>query len=274
MADPAPPPPEAWYLHRTAIFNRCNLTPWALASQTFQEDPRPLEILRKRWEHRDFLAYVERLRDADERARCFHQYALRHHWMHEHPDTWPSLEERERRSYAAVLRGWGVDSNGPSGAVLKGWAENRFGLRAIWHGQVLEADTRGAERYAGEAMRWALDGIAQQLDLLYTFCQDELRRRHGGERWLTLYRGTHDPEAYTVKEPGGRRQDALVEFNVVGSFTADREVAWEFGSQVWQVRVPLAKIVYFSGLLADNLLQGEQEFIVLGGDYQVRPLLC
>ena len=42
-------------------------------------------------------------------------------------------------------------------------------------------------------------GVLMQLDLLYTFCQDELRRRFPGETWKTLYRGTHDSEEYTIR---------------------------------------------------------------------------
>jgi NAD+--dinitrogen-reductase ADP-D-ribosyltransferase len=211
--------------------------------------------------------------DPTERATCFHDYALRRFWLHEDPVTWPDPAERQRRSYAAILRGWGFDSNGASGAVLKGWAENRFGLRSIWHGAALDPDATEAP-YAAERMCGAMTGIGEQLDLLFTFSQDELRRRHGDARWLTLYRGTHDPEAYLVKHQTGLGREVLVEFNSVGSFTADPETAWEFGSQVWRVRVPLAKVIYATGLLGGGLLQGESEHIVLGGDYLVTPLRC
>jgi len=37
--------------------------------------------------------------------------------------------------------------------------------------------------------------------------------------------------------------------------------------------VPLAKIVFFSGLLPKSLLTGESEYLVLGGHYKVRTLL-
>jgi NAD+--dinitrogen-reductase ADP-D-ribosyltransferase len=60
--------------------------------------------------------------------------------------------------------------------------------------------------------------------------------------------------------------------NNISSFTADRDCAWEFGSTVWEVRVPLTKIFFFSGLLPDNLLKGEDEFMVIGGEYRVRRL--
>ena len=118
-----------------------------------------------------------------------------------------------------------------------------------------------------------------QLDLLYTFCQDELRRRFPGARCKTLYRGTHDPEEYAIHRQNSRlaspsRRIALVQLNNLSSFTSDPEVAWEFGSSAWEVEVPLAKIVFFSGLLPKSLLSGESEHLVLGGYYNVRTLLC
>jgi NAD+--dinitrogen-reductase ADP-D-ribosyltransferase len=113
-----------------------------------------------------------------------------------------------------------------------------------------------------------------QLDLLYTFCQDELRRRFPDKKWKTLYRGTHDSEEYTVQKEAGAKRAALVQLNNLSSFTSDPEVAWEFGSSAWEVEVPLAKIVFFSGLLPKSLLAGESEHLVLGGYYNVRTLLC
>ena len=115
-------------------------------------------------------------------------------------------------------------------------------------------------------------GVLMQLDLLYTFCQYELALRFPGERWKTLFRGTHDPEEYAVRnEP--EDPSALVQLNNLSSFTSDPEVAWEFGSRAWEVKIPLPKIIFFSGLLPPHLLGGESEFLVLGGDYRVRSLL-
>jgi NAD+---dinitrogen-reductase ADP-D-ribosyltransferase len=262
-----------YYRAQTALFSRCNLTPLAIASQRFQEDPRRIEISWVREENVHVFDGLGRIPDAEERGLVFHEFVLSRHWLHEEPEQRPTGRARLRNSYSQVIQGWGMDSNGASGAVLKGWAENRFGLRAIYHKGTLAGDDDAMERYASERMRGMTTGIGGQLDLLYTYCQDELERRHPGERWLTLYRGTHDAEAYTVKTDDGHGR-ILVEFNTLSSFTADAEVAWEFGSRVWEVRVPLAKIVFFSGLLPLSLLQGEREYIVLGGDYLVRPKMC
>ena len=65
---------------------------------------------------------------------------------------------------------------------------------------------------------------------------------------MTLYRGTHAPEEYAIRSEG-IGDGSLVELNSLSSFTSDREVAWEFGSSVWEVRIPMAKILFFGGML-------------------------
>ena len=182
-------------------------------------------------------------------------------------------------SYVHLLRAWGADSNGHAGAVLKAWVESRFGILATYHNGRLADDPAARETFLIDRTRGTAKsiGILMQLDLLYTFCQDELRRRFPGTQCKTLYRGTHDPEEYAIhnhnRQIAGRRL-TLVQLNNLSSFTSDPEVAWEFGSSAWEVQVPLAKIVFFSGLLPKSLLSGESEHLVLGGYYQVRALLC
>jgi NAD+--dinitrogen-reductase ADP-D-ribosyltransferase len=84
-------------------------------------------------------------------------------------------------------------------------------------------------------------------------------------------RARHDPEEYAVRD--ATNADAvIVQLNNLRSFTSDREVAWEFGSSVWEVKAPLEKIVFFSGLLPPHLLGGESEYLVLGGEYRVEKL--
>ncbi len=179
-------------------------------------------------------------------------------------------------SYVHLLNAWGADSNRQSGAVLKAWVESRFGILATYHNGRLADDAAAREAFLLDRTRGAARfiGVLMQLDLLYTFCQDELRRRFPDEKWKTLYRGTHDSEEYTVQKETGAKRTALVQLNNLSSFTSDPEVAWEFGSSAWEVEVPLAKIVFFSGLLPKSLLAGESEHLVLGGYYNVRTLLC
>jgi len=164
--------------------------------------------------------------------------------------------------------------------VLKGWVESRFGILATYHQGRLADNPVAREAYLLDRTRGSAKsiGVLMQLDLLYTFCQDELRRRFPGEQQKTLYRGTHDSQEYTIRKPSDASsprsgRHALVQLNNLSSFTADPEVAWEFGSSAWEVLVPFAKIVFFSGLLPKSCLTGEAEYLVLGGYYNVRGLL-
>ena len=259
-------------LHPTR-FNHCNLPPWMIGAREFQDDPQPIEIEGVRGTDRRLFTRLAGLAGPDERGQTFHDYISVKFRLHEWPEHRASARSSLRHSYVQFLHGWGADSNGHAGAVLKAWVESRFGLAATYHAGRLATDPDARERYATDRMRGAAKtmGVAMQLDLLYTFCQDELARRHPGETRITLYRGTHDPDEYAVRDRAADGS-AVVTLNNLSSFTHDAEVAWEFGSSVWQVQVPLAKIVFFSGLLPRHLLGGEAEYLVLGGDYRVRPL--
>ncbi len=274
-----------------ALFSHCQLPPWHLAAPEFQADPQPLELGDVRLTERRLWQALAALPDPAARARYFHDYVSVKFSLHSWTDSDQTASARTalRHSYVHCLRHWGVDSNGPSGAALKAWVESRFGLRPTYHAGSLASDPAARARFAHDRMTGAARtmGLSQQFDLLYTFCQLELARRHPGERWITLYRGTHDPDEYTVSpRPDVATDEAatspsptsvlptdiLVEFNNLSSFTADSEVAWEFGSSIWSVRVPLAKLFCFSGLLPAEFLQGESEYLVLGGHYVVTPL--
>jgi NAD+--dinitrogen-reductase ADP-D-ribosyltransferase len=112
--------------------------------------------------------------------------------------------------------------------------------------------------------------IHPQLDLLFAFTQDELARRHPGLRHLTLFRGIHDFSEHRILEQAGRRH--RLRLNNLNSFTADFERAWEFGSRVIRAEVPLYKIFFRSDILPSSLLKGEEEVMVIGGDYEVEIL--
>jgi NAD+--dinitrogen-reductase ADP-D-ribosyltransferase len=58
------------------------------------------------------------------------------------------------------------------------------------------------------------------------------------------------------------------------SCTDEEERAWEFGSTVWEMRVPAAKVFFYSGLLPGSILKGEGEYLVIGGEYRVRRIMC
>jgi len=281
-------PPEDLY-HRnisgdgsrsSCSLNRCNLSPWIIGSEEFQANPLPIEIDGVRTTDARLFRRLAELPDAGARSRVFHDYLSVKFSLDERTRHGTNGRPRPVYSYVHLLRAWGVDSNGPAGAVLKAWVESRFGILATYHGGRLAEDGFARDRFHQDRTRGAARsiGVLMQLDLLYTFCQDELVRRFPGVRWKTLYRGTHDQEEYTIRSQGngnGRppNRRLLVQLNNLSSFASDPEVPWEFGSSAWEVEVPLAKIVFFSGLLPKSCLAGESEHLVLGGYYNVRTRL-
>lgn len=57
-------------------------------------------------------------------------------------------------------------------------------------------------------------------------------------------------------------------FNNLNSFTSSRERADEFGDYILIAEVPLPKVFFFNRLLSGRL-KGEDEFVVIGGVYEV-----
>lgn len=282
-------PPENLYHQNIAedesrsscSLNRCNLSPWIIGSEEFQANPLPIEIDGARVTEARLFCRLDEVADPAERGRLFHDYVNVKFGLNEMVAHRAGGKSRPVYSYVTLLHAWGADSNGPAGAMLKAWVESRFGLLATYHKGRLAEDAAAREAFRLDRMRGAAKsiGVLMQLDLLYAFCQDELRRRFPGERWKKLYRGTHDSEEYSIRKedpPAGARwqRTLLVQLNNLSSFASDPEVAWEFGSSAWEVEVPLAKIVFFSGLLPESCLTGESEHLVLGGFYNVHTLLC
>jgi NAD+--dinitrogen-reductase ADP-D-ribosyltransferase len=278
-------PPENLYHQNIAgdpsrsscSLNRCNLSPWIIGSEEFQINPLPVEIDGARSTDARLFRRLEEIAEPDERSRLFHDYVSVKFGLTEKTGN----STKSPYSYANLLRAWGADSNRQAGAVLKSWVESRFGILATYHHGRLADDAAARAAFTLDRMRGSAKfiGVLMQLDLLYTYCQDELRRRFPDEKWKTLYRGTHDPEEYAIRhhhQPGKGSSEhlTLVQLNNLSSFTSDPEVAWEFGSSAWEVKVPFAKIVFFSGLLPKSLLSGESEHLVLGGYYNVRGMLC
>lgn len=256
------------------VFTLCNRPPWAIASVEFQDDPGPLHVGRVREDNRRLFALLDAEPRSGRRGEIFHEYASVQFALHQWPDYRADARRSLRNSYVRYLRGWSVDSNSREGAVLKGWVESRMGIPPTFHHVPLDAGDEAWTRYATDRIRGGArtNAIDSQLDLLFEFAQDELARRHPDERWITLYRGTFDGHSYdTVLRED--RAHAIVRMNNISSFTADRECAWEFGSTVWEVRVPLSKVFFFSDLLPESILKGEAEYLVIGGEYRVRRLL-
>jgi NAD+--dinitrogen-reductase ADP-D-ribosyltransferase len=257
-------------------FNLCNLPPWVIASRHFNEHPQQLEVQGVRPANRHFFARLDTIAEAAERAITFNDYMSvkyqLHHWQSQTDTARKSL----KNSYLRFLRGWMMDANSVEGAVLKGWVESRMGIPPTFH------KIRIPGIHGEEYMIFAMDrtkgsartnAINSQLDLLYEYCQYELHQKYPDRNCLKLYRGTNNADEYDVVEQLGKREQ-IVRLNNLVSFTDDEERAWEFGDTVWEVSAPLAKIFFFDELLPNSILKGEGEFLVIGGEYRVRRVLC
>lgn len=257
-------------------FNLCNLPPWVIASRHFVDNPQPIEIQGVREGNRFLFRTLDTIEDGDERARRFDDYLSvkfqLHHWAQQATD---GARRSIKNSYLRFLRGWGVDSSSVEGAVLKGWVESRLGIPPGFHREPIRGpETEAYARYSHDRVRGSArtNAIYSQLDLLYTFNQYELGRRLPTERWLTLFRGQNNLADHEVLEKLPERR-AWVRLNNLCSFTDDRERAWEFGSTVWEARIPLPRIFFASELLPRSILKGEREYLVVGGETLVRTLL-
>lgn len=260
--------PPAW----RRPLNRCNLPAEALASFAFQLAPCALELDGVLPLHRPLFERLDPIASAAERAQLFRIY-MNAHFLLDDPAALGLSEgarlDRSRLDYLRLLRGWLFDAERREGAILKAWVESRFGLLTRFHrgpiGDGNSASRSAFEHEAGAGL-YTTGALEAQIDLLYAWAQYELGR--SGRRRLTLYRGLSGahalPDAGSLED--GRQ---LVELNNLSSFSANRERADEFGDVVVSCEIPQAKILAYTGLLP-GLLQGEEEFLVIGGVVAVR----
>jgi len=270
--------PQHWY-----STNLVGVPAPVLASVAFNEQPRALHIAGTREAHSGLFALLGRSSGLNEAREMFVHYlaiafGLRRPEAHELDDLGASEQRRWRSSWRKLLQGWGMDANGPAGAVLKGWVESRFGMVPTFHKAPLARFPSPAwVGYLEEktASRFHNNCIHQQLDLLYEFCQWAQQRfgvpsgpTHSATH-LLLWRGSTRCEEQLVS---GRLQDkrCTVRLNSLVSFSLSRDDASCFGDWVFGVSVPRAKLLVVPGLLPGQVLQGEQEVLALGGEYEVQ----
>ncbi|MBI1921892.1 MAG: NAD(+)--dinitrogen-reductase ADP-D-ribosyltransferase [Geobacter sp.] len=257
-------------------FNLCNLPPWVIASRHFNENPQPLEIQGVRQANRFLFEKLGAIASAEERALVFNDYMSVKFQLHHYQDQTSCASKSLKNSYLRYLRGWMMDSNSIEGAVLKGWVESRMGIPPSFH------KIRIPGIHSEEYMTFAIDrtngskrtnAINSQLDLLYEFCQYELARRFPAKNIMTLYRGTYDAAEHDLLDFISKREQ-IVRLNNLVSLTSDEERAWEFGSTVWEVKVPAVKVFFFDRLFPSSIMKGEGECIVIGGEYRVKRIMC
>ena len=254
--------------------NRCNLPAVILGSLTFQRFPAPLSIDGVAELHQDLFRRLDAVAEAERRVDVFRDYMTVRFCLEQLEEAGYSDSGRQRKraraNWERLIRGWSFDSDTREGAVLKAWVESRFGLVTRFHREPLR-DAAGAPwwRFQEDRSRglYGTNALEAQLDLLYTWCQYELARRHSAARHITLYRGVNRIADHEVLERDhGRR--CVILLNNLSSFTSSRDRAGEFGDYILCADVPMAKILFHYGLMPDRL-QGEGEFLVIGGAMEV-----
>lgn len=263
--------------------NRCNLPAVILGSPTYQQHPTPLVIDGVAELHAALFRRLDTIADPGNRADYFRDY-LTVHFRLETPEDAGFTAQSDKRGKARakatwrrMLRGWSFDADSREGAVLKGWVQSRFGLTPRFHGEALRDPSAPAYRRYLEMQSSGLYGtnaLEAQFDLVYAYCQYELARQWPGQTHLTLYRGINRVGEHEVlgrgeSEAAGQRGPLIMLLNNLNSFTCQRERASEFGDFIMTVEVPLTKLFFYCGLLP-GVLQGEDEFLVIGGVYATR----
>ncbi|MGD8590736.1 MAG: NAD(+)--dinitrogen-reductase ADP-D-ribosyltransferase [Chromatiales bacterium] len=260
--------------HARLPVNHCNLPSFILGSLTFQQHPVPLHLDSVEELHVELFRRLDTIDDVALRSVNFQDY-MRSGFLLDH------LEEagfdphcrhlRNKADYLRILRGWLFDPDGKEAAVLKSWVESRFGLLPRNHrGPLRDFSSINYMNYMIDRARglYNTNALESQIDLLFSFCQYEIRRQYPGQQHIRLYRGINQIHDHEVLKQADKRNYILI-LNNLNSFTSNRERADEFGDFILATEVPLVKLLYIPGLLP-HTLQGEEEYMVIGGVYQVK----
>jgi len=245
-----------------------------IGSIAFNRHPVPLSIAGARESARGLFTLLEETPNLGEAAETFAHYLEITFGLTPDPGARQRSEQlRWRANYRKLLEGWGFDSNGPQGAVLKGWVESRFGLVPTFHGGPLARFPSASwVRYIEQKMTSRFHGncINLQLDLLYEFCQWAAQRFGlAGTDRIPVWRGVDSLDEHRIVAGSLREGHAVVHLNNLVSFSLSRSHAEQFGDWILATRVPVQKLLFFPGLLGRSLLAGEGEAIALGGRYEV-----
>ncbi|MDG3085012.1 NAD(+)--dinitrogen-reductase ADP-D-ribosyltransferase [Vibrio hannami] len=240
-----------------------------LASLSYQQRPIPIDIDNLQVWNKELFQALDISHSIDERVATFQEYMQVRFRLSKEDDRFnDDPPTRAKVDYKKLLLGWLFDSDNEQGAAWRSWVESRFGLITRYHGEPIGPPDSESELRFRQLCAKAIHNtneLYSQLDALYQFCQHELNFRFPSASHLTLYRGCADLPEYSIED----KEVHL--FNNLSSLTSDPESALRFGTKVYEVRVPKFKVVCFDSLLPGSL-NGEQEYMVLGGLYQGRKV--
>lgn len=255
--------------------NRCNLSADIIGSLTFQEHPTNIHIDGVDSLYKELFQRLDLLRSKEERSQLFLDYVDVMFSLNNLEIAGYNADKKHRKkaTFLKMARGWSFDPDGREAAVLKGWAQSRFGLVPRFH--ISRIETPDCEAYlkyqemrsAGIYNTNAVDG---QLDLLFSFSQYELKRRYKDKTHITLYRGVNNINQYELIDKTDKRERVIL-LNNLNSFTDNKDRAEEFGDYILQADIPITKIIFFHNLLP-TMLKGESEYVALGGLCKVKQI--
>ncbi len=254
--------------------NRCNLSADIIGSLTFQDNPTNIYLDGVNDIYEELFTRLDLTISEEDRSQLFLDYMDVMFSLHNleaagyNPDN---KKHRKKADYLRMARGWSFDPDGREAAVLKGWVQSRFGLAPRFHIEpILTPDCPAYLKY--QEMRstgiYNTNALDTQLDMLFSFCQHELKRRFEGQTHIRLYRGVNRLDQYELLHKVDKKERIIL-LNNLNSFTDNRDRADEFGDYVLQADIPLSKIFFFHKLLP-KMLKGENEYVVLGGVCRVK----
>jgi NAD+--dinitrogen-reductase ADP-D-ribosyltransferase len=226
-----------------------------LASVSFNQTPQPLHVAGVHAAHMGRCSMRWRIPKSAAEARELFAHYMREMFVLDRPATTATPEDahRWRVSYLKLLQGWGLDANGAAGAVLKGWAESRFGLLPAFHkaplgrfpspAWVAYLQDKGAAPLPQPPDPAAIGPVVRVLPV-----DAGATRLAGPEPVVTLWRGSNRIEEQVVSG-SLRARRCTVRLNNIVSFSTTREQAGWFGDWLLCARVPLCKLLLVPGLL-------------------------
>ncbi len=249
--------------------NRCNLPAAILGSLTFQQHPADLLIDGVNALHHGLFFELDKCSDVLERGHIFMNYMQACFQLDTPEQAGAVADSRYKATYLRLLRGWMFDTDKQDAAVLKAWVESRFGLLTRYHkARITDFDSTPYYQYIEERSRglYNTNALEMQLDLLYSYSQYELARKISAQH-LNLYRGiNHFNDLEILRQAD--KTEIITLLNNLSSFTEQYERASEFGDIILKAQIPRSKILWFPELLSGRL-QGEQEYLVIGGLYKM-----
>ena len=255
--------------------NRCNLPAMILGSLTFQQYPIALKLDGVHQLHAKLFDDLQLIKSAKKHALQFMDY-MASSFLLDNPEQagltrTHSDKKNQKNDYLRLLRGWHFDPDSKEGAVLKGWVESRFGLLARNHqGPLRDFNGKNYQRYIAARAQglYNSNALESQLDLLYSYNQFKIIHQYPNQTRITLYRGINHLQSHEVLHQDNANHARMI-LNNLNSFTSNRERADEFGDIILEVEIPLSKVLFMPQLLTEGL-SGEQEYLVIGGVYEVK----